>query len=221
MKKAFTLAEVLITLGIIGVVAALTMPSLIANYKKRETVKRLKKAYSVLNQAMKLSEVENGDYEYWEDSRQLGAQNYLNKYWAPYIKGIKTCTTYKQCGYKSSQPFIFSNGGHSNLDVILTSHRLPIITGDGMMYIIGANTGSALPFNVMAVDINFYKPPNQYGKDLFIFMRVTGKGILPYGYDFTDADINNFCKKTTGTAYSTCAAKIMRDGWEIKDDYPW
>jgi hypothetical protein len=196
------------------------MPSLIASYRKKETVTKLKKAYSVINQAMKLSEIENGDYENWEDSSQLGSQNYLNKYWAPYIKGIKTCTTYQQCGYKSMRPFIFFNGSDSQLDVVNTAYRLPIITGDGMMYIIGATSGT-LPANVMAVDINFYKPPNQYGKDLFVFMRVAGKGILPYGYDFTDANINKSCNKTSVTDYSTCAAKIMHDGWEIKDDYPW
>ena len=43
-KFAFTLAEVLITLGIIGVVAAMTMPALVANYQKTVTVNRLKKA---------------------------------------------------------------------------------------------------------------------------------------------------------------------------------
>ena len=45
-KNAFTLAEVLITLGIIGVVAAMTMPSLIASHKEKETVSKLKKVYS-------------------------------------------------------------------------------------------------------------------------------------------------------------------------------
>ena len=45
---AFTLAEVLITLGIIGVVAAMTMPSLIVNYQKQQTVTRLKKSYNIL-----------------------------------------------------------------------------------------------------------------------------------------------------------------------------
>ena len=44
-KFAFTLAEVLITLGIIGVVAAMTMPSLIANYKKKQAVTQLKATY--------------------------------------------------------------------------------------------------------------------------------------------------------------------------------
>ena len=49
MKRGFTLAEVLITLGIIGVVAALTLPSLIDNYKKQEYVARLPKGISILN----------------------------------------------------------------------------------------------------------------------------------------------------------------------------
>ena len=51
MKKAFTLAEVLITLGVIGVVAAMTMPSLVANYQKKVWVNQLKKTVSVMNQA--------------------------------------------------------------------------------------------------------------------------------------------------------------------------
>ncbi len=38
MKNGFTLAEVLITLGIIGIVAAMTMPALIANYQKKVLV---------------------------------------------------------------------------------------------------------------------------------------------------------------------------------------
>ena len=52
-KIAFTLAEVLITLGIIGVVAALTLPTLISNYKKQTYVTGLQKAYSVLNNMTK------------------------------------------------------------------------------------------------------------------------------------------------------------------------
>lgn len=43
MKKSFTLAEVLITLGIIGVVAAMTLPSLIGNYKKNRNCYNVEK----------------------------------------------------------------------------------------------------------------------------------------------------------------------------------
>ena len=58
-KIAFTLAEVLITLGIIGVVAALTLPSVIERHQKLETVTKLKKAYSTLSQAIERAKVDN------------------------------------------------------------------------------------------------------------------------------------------------------------------
>ena len=57
---AFTLAEVLITLGIIGIVSAATIPIMLTNFKKRETVAKVKAAYSILSQAVKLSVEENG-----------------------------------------------------------------------------------------------------------------------------------------------------------------
>ena len=60
MKKGFTLAEVLITLGIIGVVAALTLPSLVVKYKEKQYVTALKKAVSILDNAYRLAIFENG-----------------------------------------------------------------------------------------------------------------------------------------------------------------
>lgn len=56
--KGFTLFEVLITLGIIGVVAALTIPTLIANYKEKEFVIRAKNAYSIIQNAVQLTRAE-------------------------------------------------------------------------------------------------------------------------------------------------------------------
>ena len=64
-KPAFTLAEVLITLGIIGIVAAMTMPSLIQNHQKRLTAERLKKMYTTLRTAIDLAELDNGERENW------------------------------------------------------------------------------------------------------------------------------------------------------------
>ncbi len=66
-RCAFTLAEVLITLGIIGVVAAMTMPSLIANHREKQIVAQLKKTYSVLQQAFLQAEVKHGEAKYWGD----------------------------------------------------------------------------------------------------------------------------------------------------------
>ena len=61
MKKiGFTLAEVLITLGIIGVVAAVTIPTLISNYQKQALFSQFKKTYANLNQAWKLASLDFG-----------------------------------------------------------------------------------------------------------------------------------------------------------------
>ena len=49
MKKAFTLAEVLITLGIIGIVAAMTLPVVIGNYQKKVTAAKVKKFWNLGN----------------------------------------------------------------------------------------------------------------------------------------------------------------------------
>lgn len=63
-NNAFTLAEVLITLGIIGLVAAMTIPSLIANTQKDEAVSKLK-AYSTISQAILLAKADNGSVSDW------------------------------------------------------------------------------------------------------------------------------------------------------------
>lgn len=67
-KSAFTLAEVLITLGIIGVVAALTITSLVTRYQKKQTVVQLKKAYSRLLNAFETAEAEYGPISSWPET---------------------------------------------------------------------------------------------------------------------------------------------------------
>ena len=85
-KFGFTLAEVLITLAIIGVVAALTIPNLVQSYKKSVVETKLAKFYSMINQAIKLSEIDNGPKENW-DLKDIDVfwDTYLN----PYIKYVK------------------------------------------------------------------------------------------------------------------------------------
>ena len=93
-KFAFTLAEILITLGIIGVVAALTIPSIIQNYKKSVIETSVKKFYTNINQAIIMSERDNGDMHEWSrtDWDGDGAQTwdtYFDKYMIT-IKRMKT-----------------------------------------------------------------------------------------------------------------------------------
>lgn len=92
MKKsfAFTLAEVLITLGIIGVVAAMTLPALVQKKTNSEVEAKLKKIYSAMNQAILLSEIDNGPKEYWSHScgedTDIDCETYYNKYFLKYLK---------------------------------------------------------------------------------------------------------------------------------------
>ena len=63
---AFTLAEVLITMTIIGVVAALTVPTMIQNYQEKATVAKLRTVYSTLNQAFYMAKTDKGSPETWD-----------------------------------------------------------------------------------------------------------------------------------------------------------
>lgn len=61
MNKAFTMSEVIITIGIIGIIAAMTLPALIAKNKRNVAEAKLKKFYTTINQALIRSEIDNGD----------------------------------------------------------------------------------------------------------------------------------------------------------------
>ena len=58
------------------------------------------------------------------------------------------------------------------------------------------------------------------GKDVFVFTLRDGIGVRPECYDKPYEDIDSLCKSGNGY-HDCCAAKIMADGWEIKNDYPW
>ena len=225
-KKAFTLSEVLITLGIIGMVAALTMPAVIANYQKQETVSRLQKVYSVLSQAVKQAEL--NEIKYWNFS--LPPENFYKTYIRPYI-------TVSQEFINSDPPFDISykclNGRICNTYGSYSNKSVPkIILNDGSMIIfdfLGNN------YEVILTDINGYKKPNTWGKDMFAFSIQAEGGLRPYGLgaaipggsfgDKMDREtiINSSnaraCKKGKDGVW--CAALIMMDGWQINKDYPW
>ena len=122
---AFTLAEVLITLGIIGVIAALTIPSLIEHEQKVQTVSQLKKDYSAISQAIERSEIDNGSAKDWNwGSDETSIKASFNTYWAPYLKILKYCDSYLDCNYPdnnvkdltgSSIPTVFANWGSTTV----------------------------------------------------------------------------------------------------------
>lgn len=86
--RAFTLAEILITLGIIGVVAAITIPNLIQNYKQKVYSAKLKKMYSTFINALEASQAENGELKTWSMPNAPDNKEFFDKYLKPYFESI-------------------------------------------------------------------------------------------------------------------------------------
>lgn len=223
---AFTLAEVLITLGIIGVVAAITLPTLISKADRDAKIANVKKAHSVLNQAIKLSTIDNEDYETWDSS--LSIKDYVKLYFAPYMNIAVFCETYSTCNYKSFDPWK-KNDGTVGYTWITFNGRYPFITNDGILYSIinngesdgsdGAYDTSYFGKNGIIVDVNASSPPNRFGNDVFMFIRLQSGAVVPFGYGLSDEEINADCKTKGKGLY--CAEKLRCNGWRYSSDYPW
>ena len=224
-QPAFTLAEVLITLGIIGVVAAMTIPTLITNNQKKQTVVKLQRAISVLNQAYKLSYDDVGELGA-EETKDFNSLEYFNTYWAPYIKVSTYCRSSAQCGYKSDKPWKYADWSKSTLYPVEPRLRTAFITADGFLYTIYLATWniegeSKKAWYKVTVDLNGAEGPNRYGRDVFFLSRTQtdGGGIRPFCYEKSNEEVDNDCSKQ-GRG-ECCAEKIRRAGWEINRDYPW
>ena len=221
-KVAFTLAETLITLGIIGVVAAITLSLIVTNYKKLEMVTRLKKEYSVLSQAFIMSVNENGPYSDWDKSN---GKKYFDTYWRKYLKSVSDCKDYG-CGYevlRFDYVWRYLDGTPTTPSVYQgEAHRKTAKFEDGtfLLFLLGKEiTELPEPANELYVDINGYKKPNTYGKDVFVF-ELTDKGVIPLGIDKTDTEIKADCKKNSfGGQY--CAALLYKNNWEVPKNYPF
>ena len=236
-KAAFTLAEVLITLGVIGIVAAMTMPMIVENTKKQQTVVQLKKSYSILSQAVALSELENGSCDYWDYT--LPVDQFVKKYLTKFLEIRETRVS------DSGQNYKYLNGSPC-AEALCTEASYVISVADGTNFVVSRcywlDNG-----RVVLIDINGDKQPNTLGKDVFSFAIQPGVKVSPFGYgtfglagapDIGDGEelsgAQYFGKYDRdvllgGDTYACsngnrgfwCAALILSDGWEIRDDYPW
>lgn len=225
MKTAFTLAEVLITLGIIGIVAAMTIPNLISTHQKKATVTKLQKAISVINQAYRLSFDDVGEPE---SAFDIGAEEYFKTYWAPYLKVATYCNSYSDCGYKSSRPYSTANGAVPDITLPASTSanasRTLFAIPDGTFFMIftasGDGKGGISKDNRVLVDLNGGEKPNIFGRDVFMLERFTdGVGVQPKGYKESNTVVNQRCISYGWE--NTCAEKIRRAGWQIDKSYPW
>ena len=189
-KIGFTLAEILITLSIIGVVTAITLPTVINRTQKQELVTRYKKFYSVISQAYILAQNSNG-------GTIEGLCNSNNDYitlFSKYIKNAKTCTTNEDNPYCFTSEFKTLTGRTISQD---PGSTLTTIDGVNIIFLHSSSncTGTGelkQPIGCarLRVDLNGNKQPNTVGYDIFDFY-LTKKGVLPRGHEDTSISENN------------------------------
>lgn len=207
--SAFTLAEVLVTLGIIGVVAALTIPSLIEKHQKEVTVTKLKVFYTTMSQAFQRAQNDYGSYNDWDGNTfgdSLSSEGdgekqlqWLEKYLLPYIKYTE----------KSSK---------------------------GKYAIVGLANGSGFTnYNDKFFFCTYYSDCKKITETLntrtrFVFSFKRTSGFEPYscGWQgtreefFTRNSCAHMCGNNgNGKGVGLCAKLIQYDGWTIAPDYPW
>lgn len=215
---AFTLAEVLITLGIIGVVAAMTLPTLIQNHKKHEVETKLAKVYSVVNQAIKMAEAEYGDPSGW----QLECSN----------------ATPANCTSEDRKEWFMKYIGKNLKYIKVESLPEPnssvygVYLSDGTILAAGTDDMSVF-LNKKALD-NYIQ-----GVNLFHFRFAPakndarnrnkyhlGKGFEPYawGWDGTKEGLINDTTSGYGCSEEQqgyyCTKLIQMNGWKIPENYP-
>ena len=210
-KCAFTLAEVLITLGIIGVVAALTLPTLIANYKKQTYVNQLKKVINTLENGMRMAVVEEEVSSFKETkvySRLIDMYS-CEPNCSDVVKDIAKYFNLKYVSIDTSEKDYSSNYKNfddSNDSLWMGDFKHPMVMPDGSIIYLTV---------FLKVDVNGNKGPNQMGKDTFKLYLLNEVGTAKPGvirWDFVDCswiDPADYLQR--GCYYS----KILYDGWKM------
>lgn len=227
-KFGFTLAEVLITLGIIGVVAATTIPNLIANYKAHRLSSQFLESYSIIQQVFKQME---------SDEVSLSPSDYgVGQYYKTFMKYLQAPTDCGlggniglSAGNKKSKPCFNSNTGNTDVPYKTLdgkTNALSPLFDDGQ---IALQNGSLLLFEnniieqrvYVSVDLNGYNnKPNRWGYDLFTFQLKDGelKTMGAKGTDYPDVD--SYCNKSDGNNRNgiACAQKAKENPLEYFKD---
>lgn len=212
MKKelAFTLSEVLITLGIIGVVAAITIPAIMTKYTEIRTVNQLKADQSILSQAIKLSEEEHGNVDGWglTGANEASAKIIAEKL-KPSLKIAIDCGTHDKDGFCVTKKTYKQLNGTNHGEYAITrrdTYKITLMNGSSVWW-----KGPQDSFRIITfwVDVNGNKQPNTYGKDLFVFSYENG-GIRPLGAPNSASPYTKSCTKN-GNGWG-CAYYILLNG---------
>lgn len=235
-RIAFTLAEVLITLGIIGVVAAMTLPALIGKYEKMVTVNKLKRSYTTISQMFTMARKDYGDPNEWNfsfgDLSNGTTSNFetvlpeiAKTYFLPYLDVVDDCGL--GCS-KVPKDYKWLNGNLVNQFHTRIFYTMFLKDGS-IIYLSVNNNGITMYDLIICVDINGIKKPNIDGKDVFAYYLTT-TGVTKTNFwglvgsnikreTLKDGTTGRECNKNANGEY--CGALIQYDNWSILDDYPW
>ena len=226
-KNAFTLAEVLITLGIIGIVAAMTLPALVQKKTNSEVEAKLQKIYSAMNQAVMLSEIDNGPKEYWPHScseeSAIDCETYYNKYFLKYLKNVS---------HKEFEAY----GGY-NIAIYFADGTL-LVGKAGYDYFFFPNAKNFDEKSFGLINDSGYTSREGSGSTYFAFRFSPGstnegdkfhykKGFEPYKYELEEltkdamTKSSNYSCSAGHKSGNYCTALIQLNGWKIPDDYPF
>lgn len=237
MKKlAFTLAEILITLGIIGIVAALTIPTVLSNYQDKATIVQLKKDYNIITQAFNSIKVDNGELQDWcpynQYSTQIDASTCAANLFSKYLRIEKYCGPNAGCipaiGYKS----LYDDGTYSTS--LSNNIYQKMMLSDGSTLIVEGQPDATLGgihLLDLIVDINGLKAPNRWGYDVFEFMAFSAnenpiwpRKLTPWHYDTNGTLKTHGCDNSVAWNGSGCASwAIFNENLDYKyvNDLNW
>ncbi len=235
----FTLPEVLITIVIIGVVAAMTLSPLITKIRNKGYAERLIKTYSVLQNATNQIVEENGLPKDWGlsiyyDSSTFGGNDKVINFYKKYLKIVKECKQnysnvvetecyIKPGSYRYLNGLVGATGPSNNVLFSGSGGKInyTFVLNDGVVisfrFLQGTYGGVAWgsPDMLITVDVNGKAGPNQIGRDTFFFyLKKNGDGkILPYANEtFPNGgiDYRNTCEPDL-KGFS-CAYRIITEG---------
>jgi len=191
-KNAFTLAEVLITLGIIGIVAAMTLPGIIANYQKRVWVNQLKKTVSTIEQGFQKMLADDGvdkieDTSAWsvfvENSNMSMSPNFsveLKKYFNISIEPLPLYGSESSFANQTKNSICLADGSVIwGWNFVSYDHYEPDTEACNVIKQLGGKMCRRV--GTFYVDVNGKKAPNTYGRDIFSFAVGENGKLYPYG----------------------------------------